>query len=167
MKQFNPKSARLALLLQVALLFSLPTFSQTLIQGRILDATTQQPLQGVTVTVSGESRGTPTNAKGEYSINARPGSKLVITSVGYEPMEISAEVANMIIQLTPSSMQLTSVVVTALGVKKELKKLGYSIREVKGEDLVKARDRSVVPKNITEQVSRPPWNHTASLRQDL
>ena len=144
MKQFYPRMARMLFLAISIFFISNALFAQNRISGKITDAETQAPLQGVSVTVRGSKAGTSTNANGEYSLEAPANSRLLLSFVGYEPKEITAGQANMNIELTPATQQLTDVVVTALGVKKEIKKLGYSVQEVKGEDLVKARDQNPI-----------------------
>ncbi|MEP7230415.1 MAG: carboxypeptidase-like regulatory domain-containing protein, partial [Ginsengibacter sp.] len=118
--------------------------AQSKIEGRITDAETQAPLEGVSVAVKNSKIGTSTNANGQFSLDAPKNSKLQVSFVGYEPKEISAENGNLSIQLNSTTKQLSDVVVTALGVKKEAKRLGYSIQEVKGNELVKARESNPI-----------------------
>ncbi len=118
--------------------------AQNKIEGRVTDAETQAPLEGVSVSLKNSKSGTSTNANGEFILDAPKNSRLLVSFVGYEPKEITAGNGNVSIQLTSSAKQLNEVVVTALGVKKEIKKLGYSVQEVKGEDLVKARDQNPI-----------------------
>lgn len=144
MKQFNPR-IRKSLIFAIALIFfSHFLYAQNKIEGRITDAETQVPLEGVSISMKNSKSGTSTNSNGEFSLDAPKNSRLLATIVGYEPKEITAAQNNVAIQLAPVSKQLTDVVVTALGIKKETKKLGYSIQEVKGEDLVKARDANPI-----------------------
>ena len=49
------------------------------------------------------------------------------------------------VQLTPAYGSTNEVIVTALGIRKETKKIGYAVQEVKGEDLIKARDQNPIP----------------------
>lgn len=111
------------------------------IKGRITsdDGT---PLGGVSILVKNTSRGTTTNSNGEFTIEAVRGEMLVITSVGYNKKEISVgDNANISVALTPDPGQISeNVVVTALGIKKESKRLGYAVTKVNGEDLSKARE---------------------------
>ncbi|MEO6638063.1 MAG: carboxypeptidase-like regulatory domain-containing protein, partial [Ginsengibacter sp.] len=144
MKQFNSRIVK-NLFFAIALIFSSTLlFAQNKIEGRITDAETQTPLEGVSVAVRNSKAGTSTNANGEFSIDAPKNSRLLVSFVGYEPKELTAGNGNVNIQLTTATKQLNEVVVTALGIKKETKKLGYSVQEVKGEDLVKARDQNPI-----------------------
>jgi hypothetical protein len=113
------------------------------ITGRITDSK-GDPLSGVSITVKGTNKGTATNTRGEFSIDASKGDILVVSYVGYEKKEITIGNSNNIaISLNAADQQLTEVVVTALGIKKEKKALGYSVTEVKGNELTQAREVNV------------------------
>lgn len=116
-----------------------------IIKGRISDSLSMQPITGATVTVKNTSRATLSKANGEFSISAVKGDQLQITFVGYTDKTIEVTGNELLlIQIAPAYMQLNEVVVTALGIRKETKKLGYAVQEVKGEDLVKAREHNPV-----------------------
>ena len=102
-------------------------------------------LAGVTVQEKGTSNMTTTDAAGTYAIRlSQPNGVLVFTTVGYTPQEMQVgKDNNLSVQLLPSNKQLDEVVVTALGIKKEARKIGYAVQEVKGEDLTKAREPDV------------------------
>ncbi|WP_323824859.1 carboxypeptidase-like regulatory domain-containing protein, partial [Pseudomonas aeruginosa] len=84
--------------------------------------------------------GTFTNAQGEFTIEVPKGGKITVSIVGYDTKTIPVTTNYINITLAQNSNQIEEVVVTSLGVKKETKKLGYSVQEVKGADLVKARE---------------------------
>jgi len=102
-------------------------------------------LAGVTVTEKGTNNLTSTDAAGTYAIRiTQPNAVLVFSSVGYAPQEmVLGKDNNLSVQLLPSNKQLDEVVVTALGIKKEARRVGYAIQEVKGEALTKAREPDV------------------------
>lgn len=129
-------------ILFVLLFTSLFSFAQEIISGKIVSST-NEPLAGVTVSVKGTNKSSVSDANGNFSINAAASDKLVFSSVGYERVEITASSAQTI-QLIQSINDLNEVVITALGIKKEKKKLGYAVQEVKGEDLNVARETNVV-----------------------
>ena len=113
------------------------------ITGRITDDK-GNPLPGVSVTLKGTNRGTTTNTNGEFSIDAKKGDVLLISSIGYAEQAVTVgDTDRLGISLLPGTQQLTEVVVTALGIKKERKALGYSVTEVKGSDLTQARETNV------------------------
>jgi TonB-linked SusC/RagA family outer membrane protein len=110
------------------------------IKGFVRDAS-GQPLAGVTVSIKGTSVGTQTDIKGSFSIAADAGQVLVFSYIGYLKKEVNViSGASITIQLDEDSKQLSEVVVTALGIKKERKALGYSVSEVKGSELTTARE---------------------------
>lgn len=111
------------------------------VKGRIT-ATDGTPLDNVSVIVKGTTRGTTTNSNGEFSIDANKGETLVITSVGYLKRELVVEDEQSIsVSLSPDPGQISeNVVVTALGIKKESRRLGYSVSKVNGEDFTKSRE---------------------------
>jgi TonB-linked SusC/RagA family outer membrane protein len=118
----------LALLVQVA-------FAQEkTVTGVVSDA--NGPLPGVTVLVKGTQTGTQTDFDGNYSIKATVGSTLQFSFVGMTTVEKVVGASNSInVTMTESSQMLDEVVVTALGISRDKKSLGYSTQEVKGEEL--------------------------------
>jgi TonB-linked SusC/RagA family outer membrane protein len=114
------------------------------IRGRITSAD-GQPMPGVSVRIKGTNRGTATNANGEFSIEATKGETLVVSYVGFEEKEIViGDSQNVAITLSATESQMSEVVVTALGIRRERKALGYSVTEVKGEELTRAREVNVM-----------------------
>jgi TonB-dependent SusC/RagA subfamily outer membrane receptor len=104
-----------------------------------------QPIPGVSIKVKGTTNGGPTDVNGSFTINAQIGDVLVISYLGFITQEVKvATGADMNIVLAEDSKQLGEVVVTALGIRKERRSLGYSVSEVKGEDLTKAREPNFV-----------------------
>lgn len=107
--------------------------------GVVKDAGEDSPLAKATVQVKGTNRGTTTNDKGEFSIEASQNEILAVSAIGFAPVEIKLG-ANPIVNfnLQGDSKELATVVVTALGIKRDEKALGYSATTVKGEDLTDA-----------------------------
>ena len=77
-------------------------------------------------------------------MNVRPGATLVISYIGYKTVEIAASKKPLKIVMSEDSKVLKEVVVTALGIKRERKALGYGVDEVKGEALTKAKETNVI-----------------------
>ncbi|RYY54616.1 MAG: SusC/RagA family TonB-linked outer membrane protein [Chitinophagaceae bacterium] len=101
-------------------------------------------LAGVSVSIRGSNKGTTTNTKGEFSIDASKGDVLVFSSVGYAVSSVTVgDNTSVSVELDLVDQQMSEVVVTALGVKKERKALGYSVTEVKGSELTRARETNV------------------------
>lgn len=111
------------------------TFAQDkTISGTVSDAT--GPLPGVNIIVKGTATGTQTDFDGNYSINASVGSVLVYSFVGYTTTERTVGSANTInVVLEEDVAVLEEVVVTAQGIKREKKALGYAVSEVGSEDI--------------------------------
>lgn len=116
--------------------------AQQNITGKITDEA-NLPLAGATIFNKTSNRTSVTDANGNFSIDAASTDILVITNIGYLQRELRAnEAAD--VKLSTDQKDLSEVVVTALGVKKEVKRIGYAIQEVKGEDLIKARDQNPI-----------------------
>jgi len=114
------------------------------LKGFVRDAT-GQPLIGVSVTLNGSNTGVQTDANGRFAINANINDVLVFSYLGYTKKELTVTGANDItIELTEDSKQLSEVVVTSLGIKKERKALGFSATVVKGDELTQARETNVM-----------------------
>jgi TonB-linked SusC/RagA family outer membrane protein len=110
------------------------------ITGKVLDEK-GQGLIGVSVKVKGINTGVSTDVNGVFTINVPENAVLVISYIGYETQEVpTAGKTNLTINLKPSSNALNEVVVTALGIKREAKSLGYSTTTVGGEQFTQSRD---------------------------
>ena len=128
----------------VITLLCLATASAQRISGTVVDAETKEALAGATVAVQGAARGTATDATGAFSVDARTGDVLLISYIGYAAQTLTVgNTANITIELQSDS-RLREVTVTALGISREKKSLGYSVQEVKGENLDKARETNIV-----------------------
>ncbi|HVX49635.1 MAG TPA: SusC/RagA family TonB-linked outer membrane protein, partial [Chitinophagaceae bacterium] len=108
------------------------------------DAVSKQPIAGATILNKTTLKAAASESDGSFSLQAVKGDLLTASFVGYGEVTIKVNNNTVEIALSPVAQNLNEVVVTALGVKKEVKKLGYSVQEVKGEDLVKARDQNPV-----------------------
>lgn len=106
------------------------------ISGKVIDEADGAPLIGATVFVVGTTTGTVTDLDGNYRIEATTGQTLRFTYTGYAPKEVTVGTANVIdMQLAAEATALNEVVVTALGIKEDKKKLSYSVQELKGNDI--------------------------------
>lgn len=95
-----------------------------------------QPLAGINILVKGTQRGTTTDARGAYAIAVNANETLVFSAVGYNAQEIAVGTRTTLdVTLEENSTALGEVVVTALGIKKEAKKLGYAMASVAPEQL--------------------------------
>ncbi|MDQ4139892.1 MAG: carboxypeptidase-like regulatory domain-containing protein [Bacteroidota bacterium] len=119
---------------------------QVTVKGKVTDATDGSALPGVSVATKGTSKGTITDANGTFTLNdIADDDVLVFSMVGYQALEMPVNGRSELnIQLAQDVASLNEVVVTALGIKKEKKALGYAVQEVAGETLVKARENNVM-----------------------
>jgi TonB-linked SusC/RagA family outer membrane protein len=126
--------------------FSLNLFAQSslLVKGKVVDASTKKAIEGVTITSKKGGIGTNTNDQGEFSINVDSQDVLVVSFVGFAQQTVKVSDKFLNISLIAASSQLEDVVVTALGIRKERKKLGYASQELKNESLTTARETNVV-----------------------
>lgn len=118
-----------------ALVFaSITSMAQTtVVTGKVTDDK-GKPIEGISVVEKKTQKGTATDDKGLFSLNVKPGSTLIISGVGFEKKEIVAN-GTVNVSLKQLSQNLSEVVVTALGVKREKKALGYAVTTVGKDEL--------------------------------
>jgi iron complex outermembrane receptor protein len=98
-----------------------------------------EPLQGISVTILGTNHGTVTDSKGHFTIEAKEGDVLVFSSIGFTNYKATVGTSSdLAVTLAKSDNSMGEVVVTALGIKREAKSLGYSNQQVSGADVIKA-----------------------------
>ena len=109
--------------------------------GQVVSETDKTPVAGVSIVIKGSKVGTSTNVEGKFSIRAKEGDVLVITDIGITRKEVTVGSQNDFeIQVATNSKNLNEVVVTATGIRKESKRLGYSIQTVDASKLTQARE---------------------------
>lgn len=115
------------------------------ISGRVISAEDETPLPGVSVLIKGTTSGVVTDLDGHYTIGATGNSVLVFSYIGYELQEVPVDNrTNIDMMMKESKIELEEVVVTALGMRREKKALGYSVQEVDGSSLEKAKEANVI-----------------------
>ncbi|OHX65013.1 SusC/RagA family TonB-linked outer membrane protein [Flammeovirga pacifica] len=107
------------------------------VTGTVKDATDNSALPGVNVLIKGTSNGTVTDLDGNFSISLQDGENaLVFSFIGYKTTEMDASNAsNLSVSLEVDAEQLDEVVVTALGIERSERSLGYAMTEVKSDQL--------------------------------
>lgn len=125
--------------LAVATFLSLSAYAQN-VTGSVTDAATGEPLPSVSVKEKGTSNAAITNFDGNYTIKAGNGAVLVFSSMGYASQEVSVTGTTMNVALAISASKLDEVVVTALGISRDKKSVGYAIQEVGGAEVNKVKD---------------------------
>lgn len=112
------------------------------VSGTVTDGT--EPIIGATVKVKGSKElGAVTGLDGHFSLHVKPGTVLEVSYIGYKSLTVKAQ-NDMTIVLEEDKKTLDEVVVTALGIKRDRKALGYGVGEVKGDELKKAKETNVI-----------------------
>jgi len=122
------------LTLILALLVQISFAQEKTVTGKVSDAS--GPLPGVTVIVKGTNTGTQTDFDGNYSINAATGAVLQYSYLGMQNIDKTVGTSNVInVVMTESAQALEEVVVTAVGISRNEKELGYNVQSVAAEDI--------------------------------
>ncbi len=115
------------------------------VSGTVTSRDDGQPIPGVSVVVKGTTIGTQTDVSGRYSLSVPQGSTLVFSFITFAVREVvvgNQTTINMV--LVPEQRQLSEVVVTALGIEKNKKDLGYGVTTISSEELIQGRTTNVV-----------------------
>jgi TonB-linked SusC/RagA family outer membrane protein len=116
----------------------------SLVRGRVSNSK-GDALVGVSIAVKGRTSGTSTDGNGNFSIDIAANSILVFSSIGYISQEVSVgSQTTMNIVLIEDSKSMNEVVVTALGIRREAKALTYATQTVKGDEITRTKDPSVI-----------------------
>ncbi|HTS43133.1 MAG TPA: SusC/RagA family TonB-linked outer membrane protein [Puia sp.] len=140
-------------LFAVLVLCSILAFAQTkVVSGRVTDEQ-GQPVPFASVRVKSSKQGVSADADGNYSIRVKPGDVLVISGTGIAQKEATVgDAATLNVTVSRSSANLTEVVVTSLGIKKEARSLGYSTATINSDVLNIAKPVNVA-QGLMGQVS--------------
>lgn len=131
-------------ILSVAVVFG----QQVTVKGVVMSASEGEPLIGATVLLKGSTTGTITNLDGEYQLNlpeSAMGDSLLFTFVGFQSKLIPIDGRTEIdVELSDDAELLGEVVVTAIGIAREKRSLGYAVNEVKSEEISDSRETDVI-----------------------
>ena len=121
-----------------AFLFVLATglAQTTTITGKVVDDK-GNALAGASILEKGTKNGVSADANGFFSIKAKTGATLLVSTIGYENLEVVANANNLLVKLTTDTRALNEVVVTGVGVATSKKKLGVSVEAVNVANQVK------------------------------
>lgn len=135
MKQF---SKRLFFVLSLVFCTAIVFGQERTITGTVRD-NNGNPLANVSYLIKGTTTGGVTDEKGNFSIKANRGAVIAFSSVGFTTKEVQvADQNNLSIELSSSAGELNEVVVTALGIRRERRSVGYAVSTIKAEELTKA-----------------------------
>jgi TonB-linked SusC/RagA family outer membrane protein len=131
----------------------LATAQNRTVTGKVADQQ-GQPVPFATIKVKGSNQGTSADADGSFSIKAKQGDVLVVSGTGFSAVQFPIADASAVlnIKITQKETGLTEVVVTALGISKQAKSLGYSTEKVAGKDLTTTQPISLA-NGLTGKVS--------------
>ena len=130
------------------------------VSGTVTSATDGTPLPGLSIVIKSTSQGTVTDADGRYSIDAPSNGVLVFSFLGFTTEEVNIQGRNAIHVVMEEAIEaLDEVVVTALGIRREEKSLGYSVGRVTGDELTRVAQENIL-NSIAGKVSGVTINST-------
>ncbi|HRK53180.1 MAG TPA: SusC/RagA family TonB-linked outer membrane protein [Cyclobacteriaceae bacterium] len=135
------------LLLCFSFVFVLSAWAQErVVSGRVTAADDGSTLPGVNVILKGTANGTVTDVEGNYRLNVpSSGGTLVFSFIGLQTLEVAiGERSTIDLSMAADVRQLTEVVVTAVGIEQNKRTLGYSVQNVKADDIVNARETNLL-----------------------
>lgn len=124
------------------LLVSSAIYAQTVLKGTVVGQD-GKPIPGVSISLQ-DGTGTQTGPNGDFSISYKQAGTLSVSAIGYERKQINlSNQTNLSITLISNTESLDEVVVTAMGISRDKKSLGYAVQEVKAKELTDAGQLSV------------------------
>jgi TonB-linked SusC/RagA family outer membrane protein len=119
------------------------TFAQERTVTGVVSDNTGMPIPGVSVLVKGTNFGTQTDFDGKFTITASPSQILLFSYIGMKTREVKATSSSINVKMESTALELEGVVVTAFGIKKQKKSLGYATANVSAEDLTEVTNTNV------------------------
>ncbi len=115
------------------------------IQGQVNDASTGVPVAGANIVEVGTQTGASTDGNGSFFLAVSgPNAVVAVSALGYIRQEVDVSGrSELVVELEPDTALLDDVVVTALGIERERRAIGYSVEEIDGEELREARETNV------------------------
>ena len=137
---------KISFLIAFLALLGLQVHGQRQVTGTVTHAEDGSSIPGVSVLVKGTQVGTITDINGKYSINVPPDGKVLQFSfVGMQTVEVTIGNQPVIdVQMQPTVTALEGVIVTALGISREKKSLGYAVQDVSGDEITQARQLNAI-----------------------
>lgn len=123
-----------------------PAFAQQPVSGTVVSAADSKPIPFVTVSIAGTTLATATDIDGNFSLqNVSPDDTLMFTFVGYISQKIKAGTQKVfMVKLQPGSTNLDEVVVTALGITRQKRELGYATEKIGGNEIIKSNSPNIL-----------------------
>ena len=132
--------------LSAILFFLVPlvTQAQNAVTGKVLDEK-GNPVAGASVILKGAKTGTKTDANGNFTITAKPGDVLIISSVNFGTQQTKVKDAGAVtINMVTKDVTMDEVVVTAMDIKRNPRELGYSVQTVKGAEIAETQRENFI-----------------------
>lgn len=122
------------------------TNGRLIVKGKVVDAQNQQPIAGATLTVRGARISTASDSAGNFTINAPVNSVVLATSIGYlsKQVAVSSTTTSLLITMEENSQSISEVVVTALGITRQQRSVGYSVQRVTSASLNQVPDPNLI-----------------------
>jgi len=125
--------------------FGDPAFAQQqTISGKVMDSHDKTPLSGAGVVIKGQKKGVITDDGGNFKIDAPANAVLVVTHIGYTATEVTASEGALSIPMERDTKTMNEVVVTALGISKQSKALGYAVQSLNTHQLTQSPDANLI-----------------------
>lgn len=135
---------RLSLVLTLVFFAFGMAMAQRTVTGTVTDAS-GETLIGASVLVKGTTTGTVTDFDGKYTLSVPEGAKtLVFSYTGFESQEVELGASNVVDVILAEGVTLDAAVVTALGIERDKKSLGYAAQEVSGDEITKVKDANFI-----------------------
>jgi TonB-linked SusC/RagA family outer membrane protein len=120
------------------------TFAQERVVTGVVSDNTGMPIPGVSVLIKGTNSGAQTDFDGKYAIKASPSQILIFSYIGMTSQEVKAASTTLNVKMQSTTVELEGVVVTALGIKREKKALGYATQQVSGDEVSDVKSSNFV-----------------------
>ena len=120
------------------------TFAQDRVVSGVVSDNAGMPLPGVSVLVKGTQSGIQTDFDGKYSIKATSSQVLIFSFIGMKTQQVTASSAKINVKMQDDSQALEEVVVTALGISRSEKTLGYAVSKVTNDEISKSGEQNVL-----------------------
>lgn len=131
------------------------------ITGKVVDDR-GEPLIGATIRIQGANAGTITNIDGDFSLSADIGNVLIVSYLGYVTQHVTVTDSDSYqIRMPLDALELETVVVTALGIKRETKALTYNVQEIKADEITGIKDANFV-NSLAGKIAGVQINSSAS-----
>ena len=138
-------SIMLTLFLFIALTVTGFSQEQKILKGVVKDANTNEPLIGVNIQIKGKNTGAVTDIDGNFELQVETQDTLTASYIGYMDQEILTDNVSFVnLLLYNDNVALDEVTVTALGIKRATKSLGYAVQEIDGGELTTVKDPNLI-----------------------